>query len=117
VKEATVHARAVKKAHSASVRIRQDGLGAVFGGDRLQSSGDRVDGFRPGDTAELARTFGASAGEWVEEAVGVVFAVEVFGDFTAEEALRDGVVGVAFEAGSVASWVNLNEECAGVRTV
>ena len=65
----------------------------------------------------MTGAFGAGAGEWVEEAIGVVFTVEVFGDFAAEEALGDGVIGVAFEAGGVAGWVNLDEERAGVWTV
>ena len=56
-------------------------------------------------------------GSWAAVSGGVVFAFEVFGDFAAEEALGDGVIGVAFEAGGVASWVNLDEERAGVWTV
>jgi len=110
VEEAAVHSRAIEEAHGAGVGVRQDGLCTVFCGNGFQFGRDGVDGLGPGDATELAAAFGANAGERVEEAVWVVFAVEVFGDFAAEETLSDGVIGVAFEAGGVSGFVDLDED-------
>ena len=118
MEEAAIHAGAVEESHSAAVGVREDALGAVFGGDVFEVGGDGCDGLGPGDAFELAAAFGASASERVEEAGGVVFAFEVFGDFAAEEALGDGVVWVAFEFGGVAGLgIDLDEERAGIGTI
>ena len=65
-----------------------------------------VEGFVPGDALEGVVL--AAAGEWafgdagfapegIEDAIGGVDAVEILGDFAAEEALGDGMGGVALQ--------------------
>ena len=57
------------------------------------------------------------ATEGVEDAVGGVDAVEIFGDFAAEEALGDGLGGIAFDFDGAALLVDRDQDCAGVGAV
>ena len=65
----------------------------------LEAGGDGVQGRVPGDGFEAAFTLGADAPEGSGEAGGVVLALQVPRDFAAEEALRDGVIGIALDLG------------------
>jgi hypothetical protein len=53
----------------------------------------------------------------MEETVGGVFVIEVAGDFAAEEAAGDGMVGVAAETAAVILLVDIDEERAGVGAI
>jgi len=57
------------------------------------------------------------AAERIEDAIGGVNAVEILGDFAAEEALRDGLGGIAFDFDGAALLVDSDQDCAGVGAV
>ncbi len=118
MEEAAIHACALEDAHGAGIGVRQDGLGAVGGDDVGEARGDLVEGFIPGDAAELAGTLGAGALEGVLEAIGMVVAIEILCYFAAEEALGDGVGGVALEAsGATGGGIDLNEHGASIGAI
>jgi len=113
-----VHAGAIEQAHGAGIGVWQDGFGSVFGGDLFEIRGDGVEGGVPGDGFELAGALRAGATEGCEEARGVVDAIEVVGDLGAEEALGDGVVGIALDfCCAVGGGVDGDENGAGVGAV
>ena len=114
-------------ADGACIAVGQDGFGAVLVADLLEARGDGGEGFVPGDALEgfvlVARwasgPFGAAgfAAQRIEDAVGGVDAVEILGDFAAEEALGDGLGGIAFDFDGAALLVDRDQDGAGVRAV
>ena len=52
MEETAIHASAVERAERASVRVGQDGFGAVFGNDPAQAMGNFVESLVPGDALE-----------------------------------------------------------------
>ena len=97
VEEAAVHAAVGEQAHVAGVRVGQDRLRPVLGGDRAQPLGDRAERLVPRDALEAPLALAAHAPQRVQQAVGAVDALEVAVHLGAEEALREAVVGVAAE--------------------
>ena len=100
MEEAAIHGAIAKHADGACIAVGQDRFGAVGVGDVLETRGNGVESFIPGDALESLvflspeqGTFGETgfAAEGIEDAIGGVDAVEVFGDFAAEEALGDGM--------------------------
>jgi hypothetical protein len=51
---------------------------------------------------EAAVAFGAAAFLGIEQAVGRIFALQVLGDFAAEESAGDGMIGIAAQFGGAA---------------
>ena len=126
VEEAAIHGAVAELADGAGVGVGQDRFGAVLAGDDGEAGRDGVEGFVPGDALEGfgfaavgERGFGnaGAAAHRVEQAVRRVNAVEVFRDFAAEEAARDGVIGVAAKFGGAAGFVDGDEHPAGVGAV
>ena len=79
----------------AGVGEGEHGLGAVLGDRRVQPLGDLVERFGPRDHFELARSLGTDSAEWVQDAVGVVHAVDETVHLRAQLAGGVGMVGVA----------------------
>ena len=126
VEEAAIHGTVAELADGAGVGIRQDRFGAVLAGDGGEAGRDGVEGFVPGNalerlgfTAVWQRGFGhaGAAAHRVEQAVRRVNTVEVLRHFAAEEAARDGVIGVAAEFGGTSCFVDGDEHPAGVGAV
>ena len=126
MEEAAVHRAVSEDANGAGVGVGQDRLGPVLVADLLKACGDCVEGFVPGDALEgfmLAtlreRAFfdSGTAAHGIEQAVGRIDAVEVFGNLTAEESAGNGVAGVALKARRTAAFVDGDQQAAGVRAV
>src|SRR6266545_1719158 len=88
--------------HRARVRKRKDRLGAVGGGDRAPAGGDRLDRVIPGHLHELARALGPDPPERAQDAERRVDALGVLAHFAADDALGEGMVGIAFHRGQPA---------------
>lgn len=88
----------------------------MLGDGGLEAGGDEVEGGVPGDAFEAAFAFGTDAAEGVLQAVGMVLAFEVLGDFSAEESPRYGVVGIAFQLGG-ATVFDVYQHGAGIGTI
>ena len=103
VKETAIHAGVVEQPHGPGVAIGQDGFGAELGGDGLEARGDGVQRIIPGDALEAAFAFGADAALRIEQALGVILALQILRHFAAEKAAGDGVGRIAaqFRAAAV----------------
>jgi hypothetical protein len=117
MEEAAIHASVVELPHGAGVAVRQDRFGAEFVRGGLETRGDFIEGFVPGNAGETAFAFCADAAEGVQKAIGRVFVFEVAGYFGAEEASGDGMGGVASEAAAVTLFIDIDEEGAGVGAI
>lgn len=102
MEESPIHSRAVQHAHGASVRVGKDRFGPILSGDRLEPGCNRVDGFGPGNASKRATAFRAGSCEWIEESIGIVFAIEILGDLAAKKSLSDGMVGIALQSSCAA---------------
>ena len=116
MEEAAVHAGAVEQAHGAGVAVGQNRLGAVLLRDGGQAARDGVERFIPGDAREAAFAFGAGALLRIEQAVGRIFALQILRDFAAQEPARDGMGGVAAQAGGAAVF-HVDQQGAGVGAI
>ena len=126
VEEAAIHGAVAELADGAGIGVGQDRFRSVLAGDCGQARGDGIESFVPGDALEgfcfaAVRQHGfghaGAAAHGIEKAVGRVDAVEIFGDFAAEEPAGDGVIRVAAKLGGAAGFVNGDEDPAGVGAV
>ncbi len=116
MEEAPVHAGALQVTHRAAVAVGQDGFGAEFGGDGLQARGDFVESFVPRDARKAAFAFRADAALRVEQAAGRVLALEIAGDFSAQESAGDGMIGIAAQAAAAAVF-DVDQQTASVGAI
>ncbi len=70
----------------------------MFARDGAQARRDGVERFFPRNPLEAALALRAHALLRIEQAVGRIFALKILGHFTAQEAARDGMIGVAAQA-------------------
>ncbi len=116
VEEAQIHAGAVEQSHGAGIAVRQDGFRAVLGSDGAQAAGDGVESFIPGDALELAGTLGADSLLRIKQAVGGILALQVAGDFAAQEAAGNGMIWVSTQPGTF-SVIYIDEQRAAVGAI
>ena len=84
--------------------------------DGEQAVGDGIERFVPGDAFEAAFALGADAPLRIEQAIGVILALEIPGDFAAEKSARDRMRRVATQL-RAASVIDINEQRAGVGAI
>lgn len=119
MKEPTVHGGAVKDSKIAAIGIGENGFGAELAADGLKARGDGIESSIPRDALEGGFggcAFRCDAAQRIEDAIGGVNTVKVFGNFCAEKAARDGVRRIALNLRSP-SIVNGDEDTAGVGTI
>ena len=126
MEEAAIHGAVAELADGAGIGVGQDRFRSVLAGDCGQARGDGIESFVPGDALEgfcfaAVRQCGfgsnGAAAHGIEETVGRVDAIEVFGDLAAKEAAGDGVIRVAAKLGGAAGFVDGDEDPAGVGAV
>ena len=96
--EQAVHEAAVHQALVGGVGVAEQGERAAFLDDRFPLGGDLVERLVPGDGLELARAFGAGPLQRRPDAFGRVNEIGVAVHFSASEARRVGLVGIALDA-------------------
>ena len=116
MEKAAIHAGTIEVAHVAAIAIGQDGFGATGVADVLETGGDGGESFVPGDAGELAGALSTGPLHGVEQALGVVLAIEVAGDFAAKEATGDGMGRVPFEADGL-SVFDVDEHGTGIGAI
>ncbi len=119
VEEAHVHRAAVEDAKIASVGVRQHRLGAELGADVFQPRRNLRESVVPGNALEgrrAASSLRSYPAHGVKHAVRRVNTVKVLRNLGTQEALRNGMCGIALDAGS-ASILHRYEGPAGVGTI
>lgn len=126
MEKAAVHGAVSQDTNCPGIGIGEDRFGSVLVADFPKARSDGVEGFVPGNALERfvlptlrergLGDLGATA-HGVEQAIGRINAVKIFGDFAAEKSAGDGVIGVALDSGSASCVVDRDQHSAGVRTI
>src|SRR5690348_14062959 len=117
MEETPIKAASVKLTHRSGIGVGQDRLRAVFRfGDVAKAMCDGINGLVPTDADELSLAFRADALHRVEQALGMIDALQIARDFLAEEAFGEGMFGIAaeFDGPSIADG---HDHAAGVWTI
>ncbi len=117
VEEAAVHSTAVDHPHGTGVAVRKDCFRPVFLADVTKALRNCAQSLIPGGLNEFAVAFRADSLQRVHEAIRVVVALQVLGNFAAEKAASDGMLGIAAEVRPVALAVYIDEQRTAVRAV
>ncbi len=112
-----VDAVALHVPHGAGIEIGPDGFGPVLGLDSGKARGNLGHGLVPRDALELTGALRPGALQRVLEAIGVVDALGVAGDFLADDPGRVGVILGATHAANGAIVHEINIEGAGRRAI
>ncbi len=103
MEKAPIETGTLKFAHRPGVAVRQNRLRTILGcSDRCKAFRDGLDRLGPGDTGELAFTFGADALHGIKEPAFVVDAIEIARDFLTQEAASKRMFGIAAQGYSPA---------------
>src|ERR1700687_5192379 len=139
MEETAVHGSTVECAERSTVRVGQDGFGAVFGSDPAQALRNFVESLVPGYALKSRRwsdgrprkpALSAVEGSFrqgscplrlhpshrIQHAIRRVHAVQILGDFGAKESAGYGMLGIALNFGGAAVF-DSDQDAAGVRAV
>src|SRR5260370_36032502 len=119
MEEWAVHGGVVEGAERSSIRVGQDGFGAVFANDPAQSPLNFVKSLIPGDAFKSRLTRWSDGrprpsfpqgscplrlhpSHRIQHAIRRVHAVQILGDFGAKESAGNGMLGIALDFGGAA---------------
>ena|SRR5438105_12564209 len=136
MEETAVHRSAIESAERTSVRIRQDGFGAIFGSDAAQAMRNFVERLVPRDAFKSrlirwgdgmagrprpafpqgSRSLRLYASHRIQDPIRRVHAVQILGDFGTKESAGNGMRRITLDFGGAAVFDG-DEDAAGVGAI
>src|SRR6202521_3483547 len=123
MEETAVHGSTVECAERSTVRVGQDGFGAVFGSDPAQALRNFVESLVPGYALKSRRwsdgrprPLRLHSSHRIQHPIRRVHAVQILGDFGAKESAGDRMLTIALNLGGAAVF-DSDQDAEGVTAV